>query len=217
MDAQDNVTVKTTNGEVKVENNITSHAGDISVTSRIEDITITSSGVLTAGEKVSLHALTAGDIKINNDITGKDIEIKTENGDIVTDAVSTLTATTEGGTITVGVIKGDITLRGVARADQKVEVEAATGSVAMSNAVESENGEVAVTAQKDITSSAAINAGTNVTLSSTNGEITSSGAVTAGQKVEVETAEGNVILNGTVTSANGDKCSNSGWNGCNII
>ena len=54
VDAQDNVTVKTTNGNVTVQNNIISNAGDISVTSKIGDIT--SSGVLTAGQKVSLNA-----------------------------------------------------------------------------------------------------------------------------------------------------------------
>ena len=109
VDAQDNVTIETGNGGVTVTNNVTSHAGDISVTSKIGDIT--SSGVLSAGKKVSLNALTSGEIYVNNQINGKNIEILTDNGDVETVAEGILTATAEGGTITVGATKFFVALR----------------------------------------------------------------------------------------------------------
>ena len=73
---------------------------------------ISNSGVLTSKETVSLNAVTSGDINVNNQIEGKDIEIQTANGKIESNAAGTLTATAEGGTITVGATQGNIVLGG---------------------------------------------------------------------------------------------------------
>ena len=117
---------------------------------------------------MSLNALTNGEIYVNNQINGKNIEILTDNGDIETIAEGVLTATATngtGGTITVGATKGNIILRGAASADQKVELKSSEGSVTVTNAVTS-------------------NAG-NISITSTKGDITSSGVLTAGQKVSL--------------------------------
>ena len=57
-------------------------------------------------------------------------------------------------------------LGGTATADQKVEVEATTGSAIVNGAVESVNGEVEVTAKDAVTTNAALNAKTNVKVTS---------------------------------------------------
>ena len=201
VDAQDNVTVKTTNGDVLVQNNITSHAGDISVTSRIGDIR--SSGVLTAANTVSLNALTNGEIYVNNQVNGKDIAIQTDFGDIETIAEGTLTATATngtGGTITVDATKGDITLRGVARADQKVELKSSDGSVTVTNAVTSNAGNISITSTKgDITSSGVLTANQKVSLNAlTSGKIEIYNQIT-GKDIEIQTANGNIETNATGT------------------
>ena len=74
-----------------------------------------------------------------------------------------MTATAEGGTITVGATQGNIVLGGAATADQKVKIDATAGSATLNGAVESVAGEVEVTAKDAVTASAAIQAGTDVT------------------------------------------------------
>ena len=216
VDAQDDVTVKTTNGdvlvqnnitshsgdisvtsgngEVKVDNNITSHAGDISVTSKIGDIR--SSGVLTAAKTVSLNALTAGEIYVNNQVNGKDIAIQTDNGDIETAVEGILTATAPngtGGTITVGATKGNITLRGTTTADQKVELKSSEGSVTATNAVTSNTGDISITSTKgDITSSGVLTAKETVSLNAlTSGKIEIYNQI-SGKDIEIQTANGKI-------------------------
>ena len=192
------LTVKTTNGDVKVQNNITSHAGDISVTSKIGDIT--SSGVLSAGKKVSLNALTSGEIYVNNQINGKNIEILTDNGDVETIAEGVLTATAENGTITVGATKGNIILRGTTTADQKVELKSSEGSVTVTNAVTSHAGDISVTSTKgDITSSGVLTANRKVSLNAeTSGKIEIYNQINC-KDIEIQTAKGNIETNATGT------------------
>ena len=201
VDAQDNVTVKTTNGDVLVQNNITSHAGDISVTSKIGDIR--SSGVLTASKTVSLNALTSGEIYVNNQVNGKDIAIQTDFGDIETIAEGTLTATATngtGGTITVDATKGNIILRGTTTADQKVELKSSEGSVTVTNAVTSNAGNISITSTKgDITSSGVLTANQKVSLNAvTSGKIEIYNQIT-GKDIEIQTANGNIETNATGT------------------
>ncbi|MDY6290423.1 MAG: leukotoxin LktA family filamentous adhesin, partial [Succiniclasticum sp.] len=140
--ADQKVELKSSEGGVTVTNAVTSNAGDISITSTKGDIT--SSGVLTANRKVSLNTVTSGNINVYNQISGKDIEIQTANGNIESNAEGTLTATAEGGTITVGATQGNIVLGSAVTADQKVKIDATAGNVTLNGAVESVAGEVEV-------------------------------------------------------------------------
>ena len=90
-----------------------------------------------------------------------------------------MNATVEGGTITVGATQGNIVLGGAATADQKVKIDATAGSVTLNGAVESVAGEVEITAKEALTASAAIQAGTDVTLLSKNAAILVNESVTS--------------------------------------
>ena len=144
---------------------------NISLKTETDEGNITNSGVLTAKETVSLNAVTSGNINVNNQINGKDIEIQTANGKIENNAAGTLTATAEGGTITVGATQGNIVLGGAATADQKVKIDANAGSATLNGAVRSVNSEVEVTAQGVVTTNAAVQAGMDVSLLSKNAAV----------------------------------------------
>ena len=123
--------------------------------------------------------MTSGNITVNNQVNGADIEIYTGNGKIQTAAAGTLTATATDGTITIGTTKGDIVLSGAVSADQKVEVEASGGSATLNGAVKSANNEVEVTAQGAVTTGATLTAKTNVNVTSQGGNAALGGIVTA--------------------------------------
>ena len=149
----------------------------------------------------------AGNVIINNNVTatapGGGILIITDVGNIQTAETGTLTAT--NGTITASATHGDIVLRGAVTSDQKVEVDASAGSVTLDGTVESEDGEVEITAQGAVTANAAIQAGADVMLLSKNADVLVRNTVTSLAGSVNATAETGLAVIGSVHAENNIK------------